>query len=301
MSYCDRTFLLECSLQSELEDVYDRIKKWFVSPNKASLSSSAKSGSKTGAVTLDSLKARRDEIENQLTKLHSESEPNNLISDEIPPSSGNDVSDNDLLEALRMHEEREAAINSGAVRPQHSTSLASNGISGYSHSTHGGFSPLPQQQYPGAFSADQSVTMNGATYHKSLPPTISSRDSSNYAYDNYSNSAQNCQASNNYNSSMHTSRQSPQVDYNLSVSNPYSASTYLPPVLSSNGNANVFCHCGFPCLLLTSRTGDSMGQTFYACPKGRSDEGNCRFFQWEKPTEKNFTTTSGPIFDNTRC
>lgn len=284
-------YLLERSLKEELNDLNDRINKCFFTPNKMSSNT---------AEILESLKVRRNEIENRLHKLlEGESAPNNIIADEIPPSSGNDVSDNDLLEALRLAEEQQAAKSSGATHVQQRKDLVSNGMSGLSNSISGCLSPLPQQQYPVAFSADRSVTMNGATYHKSLPSTISSRDNSNYPYDNYSNPTETFhQPSNNYNSSIYNSRQAPQVDYNLSVSNPYPASTYLQPVHSST--ADVSCICGLPCVLLTSRKDDSIGQKFYTCPKNRTDEGNCRFFQWENPVEKNFTTSSGPIFDTTR-
>lgn len=279
----------KCSLQSELDEINARIK------------SLLDNRSPEGVALRKSLKAKREEIEDRITELqYAAVAPNNsIISSDIPQASVNDISDNDLLEALRLHEEREAAKNSGVgMLPQKSTHFMSNEMS-FSHSSHKDYTPLPHKQRSDAFPVDTSVIKNGATYHKSLTPAINSRDNgSNYANDNYSYSADNFQVSNNYNSSVNSSRQAPAADYNLSVSSPYTTSSYFPPVHSSN--ADVTCHCGLPCILLTSRQEGSMDQKFYACPKGRTDDGNCRFFQWEKPTERNFTTSSGPIFDSTR-
>ena len=266
----------------ELDSVHERIKKWLLTPTKGSTALS----NTRGGDTLQSLKARRDDIEEQLIALQSAIEISPSVQDTpapfpvpvpVPPPSANEISDNDLLEALRLHEEREAAATNETFQYRSENSLMSSRDQ-----------PYRQQLFPSPASSSSSysggVIRNGATHH-SLNVDSAYGEYGNSNYNNYSlaipaNKTNSSSTYTNYEDSNFLESANRNLNYSLNTSAPSSA---------------VVCLCGLTCSLLTSRQEKSLGCTFYSCPKDKSDGGNCGFFQWENgPTANNFTISSEP-------
>jgi len=287
---------LTIRLLRELDDIHNSIKTWLSKPPTEMPIN----------VTIQSLRARRDRVEEEIMELRAQqlnqtilpvvNLPDSSVTEQANDDS-DEISDEIYLEALRQCEEREAASSAAKSQISYNNELNSN--SSLARAQLFPSSPSPIVSLNGL-----SVVKNGAVYHSAAPSTSSFYDENSAAASAlYMNSSDRNYSSrdgintNNMHSNdrNYSSRDGIDTNNTNSIIPQYSTDPLYPSheITSNrsfdynNPNLNsmptgISCLCGLPCPLLTSRQANSLGCTFYSCPKDKSTADNCGFFKWEQ-------------------